>query len=390
MSLLKWSTPERRAGDRDLRIIPNEIYLAIFKYLVPASGPLNLEDESTLFKLSLVCRFFRDLFLPRLFACIEFYDHKLDGLQRKRASSRGFNLCERIAALEPLALSLALCVKVGHFERCDSGDTDFGNYSWVYVSGMAHMRNIRELQFTSCNFVNNELWDVIATLELLEKLRFDDCYFEGGPADLEPDKMFKVKVLWLKASRCFGVRHLVAAIDACHLRTLDIDFNFGHEVDWLSGTTLTELTELSISSYHPMDDVLQIKHILHVTSQSLQVLTLDLVLSSDLDCWPVLFEDPAWRNLPLLRSFILYVAAWPGCSFIEFVRLICNVVRVHKGLQSLTIKRLSTYAPESSMSKDNFQDTVQELLDYLPGLTFVEIDVRDAPLMDGKWIRSYT
>ncbi|KAF9233044.1 hypothetical protein BU15DRAFT_80515 [Melanogaster broomeanus] len=379
MSLLKWSTPERRAGDRNLRIIPNEIYLAIFKYLVPASGPLNLEDESTLFKLSLVCRFFRDLFLPRIFACIEFYDHELNGHHRKKGSSRGFILCKRIAAQEPLALSLAPCVKAVHFEGYDSGDTDFGNYSWVYVSGMAHMRNIRELQFTSCNFVNNELWDVIATLELLEKLRFDDCYFEGGPADLEPDKMFKVKVLWLKASRCFGVRHLVAAIDACHLRTLDIDFNFGHEVDWLSGTTLTELTELSISSYHPMDDVLQIKHILHVTSQSLQVLTLDLVLSSDLDCWPDLFEDPAWRNLPLLRSFILYVAAWPGCSFIEFVRLICNVVRVHKGLQSLTIKRLSTYAPESSMSKDNFQDTVQELLDYLPGLTFVEIDVRMHP-----------
>ncbi|KAF9232245.1 hypothetical protein BU15DRAFT_14611, partial [Melanogaster broomeanus] len=169
-----YPAPERRAGDRDLRIIPHEIYLAIFKHIAPTSGPLHLRNELTLFQLSRVCKFFRNLSLPPIFDYITFYDPTFDDHQplllRKNATSKGVILCRQIAAKEPLALFLAQCVKVCHFEGWQPGRNDYGGAqmsSRIYVSGLAHMRNIRELKFFFRSFVNNPLWDVIANLESL-------------------------------------------------------------------------------------------------------------------------------------------------------------------------------------------------------------------------------
>ncbi|KAF9236789.1 hypothetical protein BU15DRAFT_63714 [Melanogaster broomeanus] len=167
MSLFKWSTPERRAEDRDLRIIPNEIYLAIFEHIAPPSGRLSPEDLGTLTNLSLVCRFFGNLCLPRIFEYLElsgsvFGDHN-PLPHRNDATSRGMTLCSQIAAKEPLALSLAQCVKVCHFRDWRLGTESswvVQAFSRVCVAGIARMKNIRELKFFG-SFVNKGHWDVI-------------------------------------------------------------------------------------------------------------------------------------------------------------------------------------------------------------------------------------
>ncbi|KAF9233054.1 hypothetical protein BU15DRAFT_16440, partial [Melanogaster broomeanus] len=108
--------PERRAGDRNLPIIPNEIYLLILEDIAPTSGRLSPEQVDIFINLSLVCRFFGNLCLPRVFEYVEFagFGDQTPLAARADFASRGLALCEHIAAKEPLALALAECVKVCH------------------------------------------------------------------------------------------------------------------------------------------------------------------------------------------------------------------------------------------------------------------------------------
>ncbi|KAL6299384.1 hypothetical protein BKA93DRAFT_595671 [Sparassis latifolia] len=67
MELMKWSTPERRDGNRNLSIIPNEIYLEVFDHFQIPLDVTEPEYKTILSNLCLVCRFFHSVCLPRLF-----------------------------------------------------------------------------------------------------------------------------------------------------------------------------------------------------------------------------------------------------------------------------------------------------------------------------------
>ncbi|KAF9220650.1 hypothetical protein BS17DRAFT_786902 [Gyrodon lividus] len=314
MSLIKWSTPERRVGNTNLPIIPNEIHLIILEHIAPSSGRLSVEQLKDLSSLSLVCRFFGNFCLPRIFEYTEFSGSVYGNhISRTHAASRGRTLCQQIAAKQHLALSLAQCVKVCHitdWQLGDEGSWAVQMFSQRYVAGMAHMKNIRELMFFR-SFVKQGHWDVITTLESLEKLGFDSCNFLDGPAHLGPDQRFKVKVPFLRVSGCSGHHQLSAAIDARHLRTLMMDEVFGGS-SWLYDTP--PLTELQVFADEqpllPMDTAryLRVKRILRETSWSLQVLRLPVYACSDFR--EILFEDPVWKNMPLLRSLTLEIVLY--------------------------------------------------------------------------------
>ncbi|KAF9233047.1 hypothetical protein BU15DRAFT_80518 [Melanogaster broomeanus] len=342
MSLFKWSTPERRSGDRDLRIIPNEIYLTIFEHIAPTSARLSLEQLKMFTNLSLVCRFFGNLCLPRVFEYVEIpgFGNRAP-LTRDGSASRGKMLCQHIAAKEPLALALAECVKVCHVIRLA-----------ILAS------KTRRISKCSRGYTKPG-W---------QKLCYHSCDFLESPVGIDPDK--KVKVPCLEAIRCTKPYRLYAAVDARHLRTLVIDMtdaDFGYETDWLSlsGTAVTELRIYS-RNVPAMRHIRHLQEILHHTAHSLQALTLLIHPFSDVT--QVLFEDPAWRNMPHLRSLTLQVRC-RHISPMAVIRRICDGIRVHGGLQSFSV-----------------QDIVHEELDCIPGLNFVEIGGTSVCLVDGKWI----
>jgi hypothetical protein len=185
-----------------------------------------------------------------------------------------------------------------------------------YIAGMLHMTNSRDLKFSE-SFVDVEHWNAVATLGSLEELAFYSCKFLQGPANVEPEKRVKVKVSRLQVVNCIELRPLITAIDARYLRTLAIDNNFFDHVHWLSPSALTELY-ITIWLWRDIDvtpdvtpDYMQRLHaILMQAHQSLEGLTLffDCSLPVRLeDIIRRMFDNPVWKNLPLLRSLKLIV-----------------------------------------------------------------------------------
>ncbi|KIJ08747.1 hypothetical protein PAXINDRAFT_102462 [Paxillus involutus ATCC 200175] len=389
ISVIQWSTPERRAGDRDLPILPNEIYLIIFEDIAPTSSRLSPKQLLTLSNLSRVCRFFGNICLPRIFEYIAFinfmsrYSYPPTEIPR---ISRARALCEQVATKEPLALSLAQCVKVCHFMgwRFASGGPGswaVQTFSELCLSGMAHMKNISKLEFFESS-VQKAHWDVITTLESLEELRFTGCNFLDGPADVDPGKRLKVKVPCLQVYEGCGNRQLAAAIDPRHLRTLTMDLAFSNQVDWLSDTALTELY-VTPSDLEPalgtINRPAHVKRILSETPQSIEVLGLPVYPNLDSE----LLRDPAWKNIPLLRSLMLKVQRFPGMEPMTMVRIVCECVRLHKGLQSFTLQYQYLGCV---VSPAEVRHMIEEQLNDLSELNFVNIYGTAVRLVDGKWI----
>ncbi|KAF9230674.1 hypothetical protein BU15DRAFT_83331 [Melanogaster broomeanus] len=341
--------------------------------------------------LCLVCRFFGNLCLPRVFEHVEFYEYDRDTCG---VVSPGRTLCQHIAAKEPLALALAQCVKccyLTNWPLASDAWPELRTLSRINLTGMARMKNIRELRISASN-VKMVHWDVIAALESLQELCFECCVFWDDPADLDLDK--KVKVLCLEVSWCTGACSPYAAIDARHLRTLIMDMTdvgLGHEIEWLSETAITELR---IYSHHvpTMSHIRRLQDILHHTSHSFQVLTLPIYPFSDVT--RALFEDPAWGNMPHLRSLTLQVRC-RDISPMTVIRWICDAVRVHRRLQSLSIqdarrgplRLLLLQGPlPLALSQAEIRQIVHEELNCIPGLKFVEIGGTSVRLVDGKWM----
>ncbi|KAF8837168.1 hypothetical protein BDN67DRAFT_228582 [Paxillus ammoniavirescens] len=383
MSVIQWSTPERRAGDKILPFIPNEIYLIIFEHIAPTSTKLSPEQLLTFSKLSRICRFFCNVCLPRIFEDLEFSGSIFGGYtlstNEAHMASRAWTLCQQIAAQQPLALYLAQCVKACHFTEWMDVSADswaVQRFSELYISGVAHMKNICELYFLQSS-VEDKHWDMITTLESLESLNFTNCDFVDGPAGVRPGTRLKVKVPCLRIFRSFGSRELTAVIDVRHLRTLTMDFAFvDNHVSWLSETALTELCICSDGASG------EIKDILSEIPQSIQVLTLPVASRSDIE----LFGDPVWKNRPLLRSLTLQESVWPHrMASMTAVRMICEGVRLLRSLRSFTLQS-QVYFRGEPLSPAEVRQTVQEQLSDLSGLNFVEIYGTAIRLVDGKWI----
>ena len=309
-------------------IIPNEIYFCILDHIAPPTGRLTPEQLGIFTNLSHVCRFFANFCLPRIFEFVDFSgsilrDDTPIGLHNDAIykTSRESTLCTQIAAKQPLALALAKTVRVCYFTNWKLDDTG----SWAvrlrlfadkYIAGMSHMRNIRELKFWE-SFVDAKHWNAIAALESLEELSFDWCTFLQGPADVEAEKRAKFKVSCLRVVNCHSLllHQVVAAIDTRYLRTLAVDNKSIDHIDWLSQSAVAELHFTIRKSFGVIlaygdSDLQRLHAILMQTSQSLSALTLFIDDPLQLDgIVRRFFDDPVWKNLPLLRSLrvILYV-----------------------------------------------------------------------------------
>ncbi|KAF8452238.1 hypothetical protein L210DRAFT_2020363 [Boletus edulis BED1] len=173
MSLFKWSTPARKRADHTLPLIPNEIYLHIFEYIAPPTGPLAPEELAIFTKISYVCRFFANHCLARMFEYVEFSgavfrDDTPTGLRHDAAykTSRESTLCTQIAAKQSLALAIAKTVRVCRFVNWKHDDTG----SWAvqlfanrFINAISHMKHLRELRFYN-SFVDARHGNAIATL----------------------------------------------------------------------------------------------------------------------------------------------------------------------------------------------------------------------------------
>jgi hypothetical protein len=204
--------------------------------------------------------------------------------------------------------------EICHFTSWQLRDTSL----WVvplffktYITGMSHMKNIRELRFTLC-FVGAEHWNVIATLESLEELSFNCCTFPQGPAKVKPMKRVVAKLSRLWVVGCHGplLQQLVMAIDAQYLCTLGVDDESISHIDCASQSALTTL---HFSTWQPfnatLDHIQRLHAILMQASQSLEELTLSLDAHPQLDDivrW--LFDDFTWKKMPLLCSLGLSVS----------------------------------------------------------------------------------
>ncbi|KAF9232244.1 hypothetical protein BU15DRAFT_67650 [Melanogaster broomeanus] len=209
--------------------------------------------------------------------------------------------------------------------------------SQIQFTGLSHMTNICKLRISHLT-VDITFWDVAATLESLQELCFKHCDFSESPVDLDPDKKLKVpclEVFW--------------------------------QIDWLSETAVTELRIYTF--FEP-------------------VLELPIYPFSDLS--QILFEDPAWRNMPYLHSLTLEV--WRhgiityGCKFISVLRSICDGVRVQRGLQSFSLQDSPRNPSPPVISRAGIRQIVDEELSCMPGLNFVQIYWASVRLVDGKWM----
>ena len=170
------------------------------------------------------------------------------------------------------------------------------------------MINIRQLEFYK-SFVDTEHWNVIATLGSLEELSFDWCNFLDGPADVEPDERVKIKLTHLHVTDCEGVCQPIAATDPCYLRILGMDQVFFEEVDWLPQSALTELYFRTHGALNQVWCIEQLHTVLTQVPKSLEAIWLyvDTSSSAAQEIFGHMFDDPEWKNLPLIRSLTLEV-----------------------------------------------------------------------------------
>ncbi|KAG9312600.1 hypothetical protein JVU11DRAFT_6997 [Chiua virens] len=355
-----YSTPERGGGDRILPIIPNEIHLHIFEHLFPLLRRLDDEALRTLSRLSAVCRFYANLCLPRVYEYVELSvpqdDHKSptapDGVYD---ISSGTTLFSQIAANQPLALSLARCVRSCHFRN---GRIDYllgadikkhGPTPKEYIVAVSQMTNIRELKF-SCDFVNQDHWRTIMSLESLEELCFDGCTFLRDPVNTTPQQSIKLHIHRLQVTVCFGDFQPIAAIDAPFLRVVATDDCIVNDIDWLPRSPYTEFSLYLCHGIPYFDEDGWEGHaVLERVPQTIKTLSLAIDLDHDygpasgstdgiFDGLEDILAAPAWNsNLRLLRSLTLQFERTLSTPDSDVLPIVLDGIGRHTYLQSCVL-----------------------------------------------------
>ncbi|KAJ3514457.1 hypothetical protein NLJ89_g2368 [Agrocybe chaxingu] len=181
MVKLEWSSPVRKAGDRLLPLIPNEIYLEIliyFKPVVSESWSLDaLAPESSRHtdsrNLALVCRFFSSIMIPWL------YEHLVFTRGTRREHSY-LPLCRNILGGNETAMLLA-----EHVKKCSirswGSDGDDSTAKWaakemisIYFDAMKNMKSLRALTLLNCAITPSML-KKLKDIPNLTNLTIDTC-----------------------------------------------------------------------------------------------------------------------------------------------------------------------------------------------------------------------
>ena len=222
-------------------------------------------------------------------------------------------LCTQIVVKQPLALALAKTVKACCFTCWTLNEL---LSSWALrlfekkkkksIHGMSQMINIRQLEFFK-SFMDTEHWNVIATLGSREELSFDWCNFLDSPTDVEPDERVKIKLARLHVTDCEGVCQPIAATNPRYLHILGMDQVFFEEVNWLPQSALTELYFWTHGALNQVWCIEQLHTILTQVPKSLKVIWLYVNTSAAQEIFGRMFDDPEWKNLPLICTLTLEV-----------------------------------------------------------------------------------
>ncbi|KAF7970138.1 hypothetical protein HWV62_9257 [Athelia sp. TMB] len=167
-----------KQGDRQLPIVSNEIYLAIFDHLEPSKDSDSTElaeYKATMSSLALVCRFFCAESLPRIFNRMEF-----SGLKHGTTTPSYSTFCRQLVAGEPTACYLGQHVKVcaltDWMMAADSSQWAFVHFLKLYVKAIPRLTNLKVLHFHQIPLELNIL-SSLKDLKQLETLSISLCEF---------------------------------------------------------------------------------------------------------------------------------------------------------------------------------------------------------------------
>ncbi|CAA7270348.1 unnamed protein product [Cyclocybe aegerita] len=181
MAKLEWSSPVRKAGDKLLPLIPNEIYLEILIYFQPVASESwsldTLAPESSRHtdsrNLALVCRFFSSIMIPWL------YEHLVFTKDTRREYSY-LPLCRNILDGNETALLLAEHVKKCSVRSWKSHQGSDGD-DWatkemvsMYFDAMKNMKSLRALTLLDCAITPSML-KKLKDIPNLTGLTIDTC-----------------------------------------------------------------------------------------------------------------------------------------------------------------------------------------------------------------------
>jgi len=244
VALCEWSTPERRRLDQALPTIPSDIYLSIIELIASSARSLAPEQFKILSNLSGTCRLFANICLPRIYEVVQFClpDYCYHFYAINYEALLGSILFTQISEKQPLTLALAQSVRGCRLLfPCARDDL----YAERCIAVMSHMKNIRKLEFLNCQ-VDGEYWSMFAEMASLEDLEFDTCNFVQDLVPAEPEKSLKLKVSRLVVLDCVTehrqtITQAINRFDTGALRTLVANFWAIKEQDWLRQSAITDL-----------------------------------------------------------------------------------------------------------------------------------------------------
>ncbi|KAF8885394.1 hypothetical protein CPB84DRAFT_1788403 [Gymnopilus junonius] len=208
MSVLHWSSPIRKCGEKILSPIPNEIYFEIFHHVKSRVPSLRLHPfvKRDLWNMALACRFFCSVALPLVFERLVFVGHRNEA----SASQNHASFCRSILKRDATAIMMAQNVKSCAFsswylsEREEDMEWIFRELFSIYSKGVGFMTNIREISLFLTP-VTKELIKTLTDLPHLESLSLTACL---PSKDVTNKHLRKLQSLSLKSFSVSQMKHL--------------------------------------------------------------------------------------------------------------------------------------------------------------------------------------
>jgi len=246
--------PGRFAGTKELPLIPNEVYFDIFDYIEPSDLMSVSEYKRILSNLTLVCRFFCAVLLPRIFKSLTF-----SGRPHRKSDTPGYpSFCRALIRGKEPACSLALHVRECTFSQWDCYANRlqrvFNGFLRIYHPPIARMLNLESLVL-SCMSVSKKLIQAMSKLTRLKALVMYNCYVNKDIC-----KLSSLKLVTLEFHGDWYIRELLELISPALrvFRTGEWDF----ARDFMTGTAQCHIEELEISL---VEDVIVLRQFLERT-----------------------------------------------------------------------------------------------------------------------------
>ncbi|KAG9308189.1 hypothetical protein JVU11DRAFT_12305 [Chiua virens] len=258
------------------------------------------------------------------------------------------------------------------------------------------MTNICQLELWDC-LVDVNHWRTMASLPLLEKLRFSSCEFLLSPPGVKPETTDKLRFSLLEVRFCVGRFRPMVSVDARNLRTLDAPLDILLDIDFLPQSALTGLVlggNCRCPGEHPWDlHVIQMRDILERLPDSIQMLSISIFDFVDSiidgptdDILRFIFASPAWSNFRHLRSLKLEINHYGFREDAETLPPTLDGIAHLTNLQSLVVECPVCWDDnEPKMPFSDIQPILRDRLGPHSRLTYLHILGTDLDLVDGEW-----